>query len=218
MTDELFWIGVVIVTVLGLWLFVTVWRAFEQLRAKNGVFTRREIERGLRRLGQLAKQQGAEVKLQVFGGGAMLLAFNARPSTKDFDVVIKSDRDLVLNLAEQVALEFGWSKGWLNDEVTQTLFGSSDGKKVFSSSGITVEIPSLIQLLASKLTAFRGGQDQKDAEFILRAVIKSQRGLTLEALWQLIFGHVGNEDADWAHQNLIIIWKEVKGDAVDEDT
>jgi hypothetical protein len=218
MANELLLGGAVILILFCLWLFAILRRAFDQARAKGGVFTRREIERGLRRLGQLAKQQGVEVKLQVFGGGAMLLAFNARPTTKDFDVIIKDDRDLVLRLAEQVALEFGWSKGWLNDDVAQTLFGSSDGKKVFSSSGITVEIPSLIQLLASKVTAFRGGNDQKDAELILRNVIQSQRGITLDALWQSVFGHVSNEDAQWARQNLIMVWKEVKGDAVDEDT
>ena len=68
------------------------------------------------------------------------------------------------------------------------------------------------------LSSNRFGKDQQDAQVLLREVVKSQQGLTQESLWRLVHGHVSNEDAGWAKQNLIIVWKEVYGDAGDENS
>jgi hypothetical protein len=51
-------------------------------------FTRQEIEEGLRRLGELAQAKGLQIELTLVGGAVMVLQFNARPSTRDVDVVV----------------------------------------------------------------------------------------------------------------------------------
>jgi hypothetical protein len=46
-------------------------------------FTRAEILEGLQRLGELAQEQGIIVQLTLMGGAVMVLAFEARLSTRD---------------------------------------------------------------------------------------------------------------------------------------
>ena len=53
-------------------------------------FSRQEIQDGLQRLGELAQAQGLHVRLALVGGAAMVLAYEARQSTRDVDVVILS--------------------------------------------------------------------------------------------------------------------------------
>jgi hypothetical protein len=50
--------------------------------------TREEIIQALERLGELAHQQGYSIELLLMGGAAMVLMYNARPSTRDVDVHI----------------------------------------------------------------------------------------------------------------------------------
>lgn len=60
------------------------------------IFTRDEIQLGLRRLGELAQKQGLLIRLALVGGAAMVLGFDARQSTKDVDVVIISPAEASL--------------------------------------------------------------------------------------------------------------------------
>jgi hypothetical protein len=49
-------------------------------------FTRTDILEGLQRLGELAQEKGITVQLTLIGGAVMVLAFEARLSTRDVDV------------------------------------------------------------------------------------------------------------------------------------
>ena len=82
-----------------------------------GTFSREDIETGLKRLGELAQAKGLHVQLTLVGGAVMVLRFDARPSTRDVDVVILLPREarLVRELAKQVAEELNWAEDWLND-------------------------------------------------------------------------------------------------------
>ena len=92
-------------------------------------FSRKEIQDGLKRLGELAQAQGLHVQLALVGGAVMVLGYQARQSTRDVDVVILSPREahLVRKLAKQVAEERDWSADWLNDGAKGYLVGISDG-------------------------------------------------------------------------------------------
>ena len=72
-------------------------------------FSREEIQDGLKRLGELAQGQGLHIRLTLVGGAVMVLGYQARPSTRDVDVVILAPREarLVRMLAKQVAEERG---------------------------------------------------------------------------------------------------------------
>jgi len=59
--------------------------------------TKQEIIQALKHLGQLAESIGEKIELVTVGGALMLLAYDARPTTKDIDVLITmpDDRTLV---------------------------------------------------------------------------------------------------------------------------
>ena len=98
--------------------------------------TRDEITQALEQLGKLARSQSYTVKLLVVGGSAMVLLYNARPATRDVDVVILSPQaSIVRNLAQQVAEAQDLSGDWLNDGAKGYVVGLSEGKTVFFSAG-----------------------------------------------------------------------------------
>ena len=73
-----------------------------------GTLSKREIDAGLRRLGELAVARGIELDLVVVGGAAMVLGFSAREATKDVDVVIRAPAAaIVRQLAGDLADELG---------------------------------------------------------------------------------------------------------------
>ena len=57
------------------------------------MLSKEEIITALERLGQLAQAQGYNIELMIVGGAAMVLAFDARQSTHDVDVVILNPRE-----------------------------------------------------------------------------------------------------------------------------
>jgi hypothetical protein len=133
--------------------------------AVMALLTRQEIIGALQRLGELAQTQGYTIELLVVGGAAMVLMYNARPSTRDVDVLIVSPlpAQWVRGLAEQVAQEYELPGDWLNDGAKGFLVGLSQGALVFSAPGIEVRTPAIAQLLAMKLSAWRDDVDIADA-------------------------------------------------------
>jgi len=73
-----------------------------------------DIKMALTRLGELAVSQGTPIRLLMVGGGAMVLAFDARESTRDLDVAILAPQHaaMVRDLAECIARELGWEPTW----------------------------------------------------------------------------------------------------------
>jgi hypothetical protein len=129
-----------------------------------------EALEALSRLGELASGSGDTIELMLLGGGAMVIAFDARELTRDLDVVVLSpqDRSAVRALARQVALERSWPEDWLNDAAKGFVVGYSDGGVLLSTIGITVRRPSTEQLLAMKLCAWRDDVDIADARRLLK--------------------------------------------------
>jgi hypothetical protein len=146
-------------------------------------FTCNEIEEGLKRLGELAQAKGLHIQLTLVGGAVMVLRFNARPSTRDIDAVILQPREarLVRELARRVADEFEWTEDWLNDGAKGYLVGISDGPVIFQAPGIEARAPSIEQLLAMKLSAWRDDIDISDARRLLQEV---GHGKKRDEVWQ----------------------------------
>lgn len=171
------------------------------------LISRLEIIHVLERLGQLAAQQGQSIELIVVGGAAMLLLYNARSSTRDVDVVILTpEASIVRSLAKQVAQETDLPDDWLNDAAKGYLIGISRGSVLLAAPGIRVVSPSIAQLLAMKLSAWRDDIDINDARHLLQSLSGSQQqiwesvqpylipGAELKAeyafldLWEAIYG------------------------------
>lgn len=173
--------------------------------------TRQQIEDALAHLGRLASQKGETIQLVLVGGALMALEYEARPSTRDVDVVIVSPKEarIVREFAAVIAKEKGWPDDWLNDGAKGYLIGISDGPVVFSTTGIEVRRPSLEQLLAMKLCAWRDDVDISDAQCLLKEIAPEQ---TRDDLWKAIEPYLvpGRElKAQYAFGDL---WESLHGD------
>jgi hypothetical protein len=174
------------------------------------LINKQDILAALHRLGQLAQEQGEHVELVLVGGAAMVLGFDARQATHDVDAAILWPREArkVRQLATRVALERDWSEDWLNDAAKGYLVGLSEGGVVYTAPGIVVRLPSTIQLLAMKLSAWRDDVDISDARRLLEALGQTQNA---EQIWQALepFLLPGEElKAQYAFQDL---WETLYG-------
>ena len=146
-----------------------------------------DILAALTRLGELASTDGATVELLVFGGGVMVLEFDARPSTRDIDAVVlpPGDPAVVRRLAAAVAVERGWPSDWLNDAVKGFVVGPTAPTVLFEAAGVRVHRPAYHQLLAMKLCAWRDDVDVADARHILQGIPG-----TRDEVWSAVGPHL----------------------------
>ncbi|MBK9008114.1 MAG: nucleotidyltransferase [Anaerolineae bacterium] len=175
-----------------------------------GIFTRSEIEEGLKRLGELAQARGIHIQLTLVGGAVMVLQFDARSSTRDIDAVILEPREarLVRELAKSVAEEFDWTEDWLNDGAKGYLVGISNGPIVFQAPGIEARTPSLEQLLAMKLSAWRDDIDVSDARRLLQEVGKGRKK---DDVWQSVEPFLVKGDELTAQYAFWDLWENLYG-------
>jgi hypothetical protein len=147
------------------------------------LFSKPDILSALERLGQLATEQNEQVELVLVGGAAMVLGFNARQSTRDVDaaILIPHEARKVRQFAVVIAQERNWPDDWLNDAAKGYLVGISQGSVVYTAPGIVVKLPSIPQLLAMKLSAWRDDVDIADASRLLEALAAASDA---ETLWK----------------------------------
>lgn len=134
-------------------------------------------KKALARLAELSRQKGLNLQLTIYGGTVMMLAYNARPATKDIDAIFRP-REEVEPLVKQVAREFALDDDWLNDDV-KVWVGENEKEalipfvEVAEVAGVEARRPSAKYLLAMKARAARlplPGQkgDYDDLVFLLR--------------------------------------------------
>ena len=82
----------------------------------SDILTKETILAALRRLDELLREKGVIGEICIFGDAAMVLAFDARESTRDVDAVFVA-KDHVLECARLVAAEFGIDDDWMNNGV-----------------------------------------------------------------------------------------------------
>jgi len=173
-------------------------------------FSRAEIETGLKRLGELAQAKGLHIQLTLVGGAVMVLRFDARPSTRDVDAVILQPREarLARELAKQVAEELDWNEDWLNDGAKGYLVGISEGPLLFQAPGIEARAPSMEQLLAMKLSAWRDDVDITDARRLLQEV---GHGRKKDEVWQSLEPFLVKGDELTAQYAFWDLWESLYG-------
>jgi hypothetical protein len=129
----------------------------------------------LDRLNELLHEKGVMGELCIFGGAAMVLAFDARESTRDVDGIFVPKAE-VLSASKQVAEEFGFQPEWLNDGVKGFVSDqaeiTSDGMPVYSN--LRIMRPTTEYLLAMKCRASRAAEfgiegDRADIITLLKA-------------------------------------------------
>jgi hypothetical protein len=140
------------------------------------------LRQALRRLGELARTEGVELELSLYGGAVFTLVYGSRESTKDVDGVIRP-AEIGRKLARQVAREQALPEDWLNGDVAQFLSEREDRRpypKDDLGPGLVVTIPTAAYLLALKLRACRPPLpgypgDEADILFLLREIRPASR-------------------------------------------
>ena len=141
--------------------------------------TRARIVAALNLLGQLAEEEEVTLELCLYGGTAMMLAYGARETTKDVDVIARPS-EVTIRLARRVAEKLGLDETWLNEEVR--LFVSPDGTfaplmvqelETAAHQRLKITRPSAGYLLAMKCLAGRSALpgypgDLADIRFLIR--------------------------------------------------
>lgn len=117
--------------------------------------------------GELARR-GQVAEIAIYGGAALLLTFDNRPSTRDIDFIAVSEgRDDVQDAADGVGRRHGLPDGWFNDSVAMFASDRPDHRllgdfPVGGPAGLRVFVPSPHYVLAMKLKAMRSSLESHD--------------------------------------------------------
>ncbi len=158
------------------------------------LLTKDDILRGLREIDRQARAAAILIDLAVYGGAALVIAFDVNLATRDVDAVVRGSLDFVRAIAAKIALDEGWSPDWLNDGVKGFLSGNEDMEiiEAFPGSpegGLRVFVPTPFYIFAMKCMAMRpdgidGSHDIADIEFLAKKI-----GIqTSEAAFSIIEG------------------------------
>lgn len=133
------------------------------------------LERILDALGKRSRlgERGLRGEVCIFGGAAMVLAFQARQSTRDIDAVFAPASE-VREIARRIGQERGYSDGWFNDGVKAFLSEkhevSAAGLPQFEFLPVTRPVPEYLFAMKcmSARVAIGGGQDEADARLLAK--------------------------------------------------
>jgi hypothetical protein len=114
----------------------------------------------------------------------------------------------VRELVKRVSEEFEWAEDWLNDGAKGYLVGISEGPIVFQAQGIEARAPSLEQLLAMKLSAWRDDIDISDARRLLQEV---GHGRKKDEVWQSLEPFLVKGDELTAQYAFWDLWENLYG-------
>lgn len=122
------------------------------------MLTREIILTALRHLSDRLQDKGVIGEINILGGTAMMLAFQARQSTKDVDAIF-APVDVVREAARLVAGELDLPVDWLNDAVKGFASERPRFQKVegLDFPNLRVQTPVPEYLLAMKVMAARVG-------------------------------------------------------------
>lgn len=136
--------------------------------------TRAQVVCALTRLGDLCTAAAIKVKIALYRGTVMMLAYDCQTATKDVDAIFHPV-GVIEPLIRQVAVELKLPEDWMNSGV-KTFVGAREAREEFSEleiPGLLLTRPSAEYLLAMKClaarlpTLFRAG-DVDDIKFLLR--------------------------------------------------
>ena len=131
---------------------------------------RSQIEAYLAHLSDALGRRNLTGEIVLFGGAAMVLAHQARVSTKDVDAVFVPKAEVYAAAAEITELHDA-PEGWLNDAVKGFLSDKAETRPLFDLPHLKVFVASPEYLLAMKCMSMRIGRDEtdiRDVRFLMR--------------------------------------------------
>lgn len=131
------------------------------------LFDRAALRQAFDLLAAKLARRGVVGEVHVFGGAAMVLAFDARAATRDVDALFLPDGP-VLEAAREVADELRLPRSWLNDQASSYVSGRAGrGTPVYDHPNLRVMTTPLEHLLAMKVRAARAARDAEDVRLLL---------------------------------------------------
>jgi hypothetical protein len=134
---------------------------------------RETILKALARLSDMLQEAGIVGEINLLGGTAMILGFQARQSTKDVDAIFAPPQE-VRKMASRVAAELSLPDHWLNDAAKAYLSRHGDFRDLagFVLPHLRVQVPAPEYMLAMKVMAARSGLggergDREDIVFLI---------------------------------------------------
>lgn len=124
-----------------------------------------EVRALLTELGRRLHENGVEATMYIVGGAAIALEIDTRRVTADVDAIFHP-ATTVRAEAEQLAVERGLPKDWLNNSVAAFVPGGDADAVPLAVPGMAVTTGSPEHLLAMKMAAYRPGKDQADLEVL----------------------------------------------------
>jgi hypothetical protein len=125
------------------------------------------LRRAFTLLAERLATRGVVGEVHVFGGAAMVLAFDARAATRDVDALFTPDGH-VLDAAREVAAELDLPLSWLNNQASSYVSGRAGrGTPVFDHPHLRVMTTPTGHLLAMKVRAARATRDADDVRLLL---------------------------------------------------
>jgi len=130
------------------------------------------ILKALSILDEKLQAEGVIGEICLFGGTAMILAFNARLSTRDVDAIFQPP-EVIRRKAHEIAEEMNLPPGWLNDGVKGYVSNApeytSDGLPQMSHLRIirpTAEYLLAMKCMASRFPSYTTKGDRDDIVFL----------------------------------------------------
>lgn len=132
------------------------------------LFDTTELHRAFAALAQKLQHRKVVGHVHVFGGAAMILAYNPqRVVTRDIDALFTPDGP-VLAAIREVAIENDWPTTWLNNQASSYASRMpGEGARVFDHPYLQVAATPPDHLLAMKVLAARATRDADDLRFLL---------------------------------------------------
>lgn len=171
--------------------------------------TRARIEEALAALADTLAADGHQAEITIVGGAALALAHDARPTTRDVDVLAGGTVELWA-AATAVAQRLALPSDWLNGDVRRVYTNPavSRAHTVLDRPGLRVFVADVPQLLAMKLCAFRDDLDVADARLLLT---KLPPHLDQESVWVSLESFLMRGRQRAARENFEDLWEERNG-------
>ena len=151
------------------------------------MLNRDSILQALSRLSERLEHRAVIGEINLLGGTAMVLGFQARQSTRDVEAIF-APASIIREEAKSVADELDLPADWLNDAAKGFVSpkGEFQALRDLDFSNLRVQAPTAEYLLALKVMAARVGigqsTDKEDIRFLIRRLELS----TAEQVFELV--------------------------------
>ena len=124
-----------------------------------------QIKFYMQKLSEILSKKGVQGEIVVYGGAAMVLVLNARPSTKDVDAIF-APKEIIYQAAKEMENSHGAPENWLNDAVKGFIGFREEHKPFWDFPNLKVYTAIPEYLLAMKCISLRLGRGDTDLEDI----------------------------------------------------